>query len=112
MIGKKGKIAIGNDCFFNHDCSLNSLEKIEIGKGCLFGENVKIYDHNHKFLDTSIPIKEQGYFMEKVCIGQHCWIGSNVVILKGTIIGDNCVVGAGCIVRGKVENGTVLKSRN
>ena len=31
-------------------------------------------------------------------IGNRCWIGSNAVILKGAKIGDNCVIGAGCIV--------------
>lgn len=31
-------------------------------------------------------------------IGKHVWIGSNVVILKGVTIGDNAVIGAGCVV--------------
>lgn len=112
MIGKHGKVILGENCFFNHDCSLNCLEHIEIGKGCLFGENVKIYDHNHRFSDISKPIKEQGYVTEKVRIGQHCWIGSNVVILKGATIGDNCVVGAGCVVCTKIEDGMIIKRKD
>ena len=34
---------------------------IEIGEGTIFGENVKIYDHNHKFADLKRSIKEQGF---------------------------------------------------
>lgn len=107
-IGKQGQILIGKNCFFNHDCSLCSIEKIEIGDGCIFGENVKIYDHNHKFADLDIPIKMQGYSSAEVKIGKHCWIGSNVVILKGVSIGDNCVVGAGTIIRSDIDSNMIV----
>lgn len=108
-IEKGAKIKIGNDCFFNHGCSLNALDSIVIGDGCLFGENVKIYDHNHKFRDPNKRIKDQGFKTEKVTIGQHCWIGSNVVILKGTTIGNNCVIGAGCVVSGVIPSNCIVK---
>lgn len=112
MIAPEGKVEIGGNCFFNNGCSLNANELISIGEGTLFGENVKVYDHNHKFRNKDKPIKEQGFKNEKVLIGSHCWIGSNVVILKGTYIGDNCVIGAGCVVSGIIENNTVLKAIN
>ena len=111
IIGKGGKVSIGNNCFFNNDCSLTSLKSIKIGKGTLFGENVKIYDHNHKFNNLSLPIKGQGYSISEISIGSHCWIGSNVTILKGVHIGDNCVVGAGCVINRNIANNTIV-SRN
>lgn len=109
MIGKKGHIEIGNNCFFNNGCSLNANNYISIGEGTLFGENVKVYDHNHRFRDLNKPIKEQGFSDDEVVIGKHCWIGSNVVLLKGTYIGDNCVIGAGCVVSGNVPDNSVVK---
>jgi acetyltransferase-like isoleucine patch superfamily enzyme len=93
-----GVIEIGQSTFFNNDCSINALLHIQIGVDCLFGENVKIYDHNHQYKNLSLPIKDQGYTMAPVKIGNNCWIGSNVVILKGVTIGDNCVVGANSVV--------------
>lgn len=36
------------------------------------------------------------------------WIGLNALILKGTIIGDNCVVGAGAVVKGKFPANCVI----
>lgn len=105
------KIEIGRDCFFNNGCSLNVLKKIKIGDGCIFGENVKIYDHNHRFADSDKKIKEQGYSVSELNIGKHCWFGSNVVILKGANIGDNCVIGAGCIISGKIESNTLVKPK-
>lgn len=110
MIGKTGNISIGNNVFFNNNCSIVSLGKIEIGNGTIFGECVKIYDHNHRFSDPNVSIKKQGYSIGKIKIGSHCWIGSNVVILKNAVIEDNCVIGAGCIVSGTVKKGTIIKN--
>lgn len=108
MVDKGAEIRIGNDCFFNNYCSLNANKKIEIGEGSIFGENVKIYDHNHLYRDKMLTIKEQGYASAPVKIGKHCWIASNVVILKGVTIGDHCIIGAGCIVYKNVASNTVL----
>ena len=44
-----GKITIAGRVFFNSNVSISSVDSVEIGDGCLFGENVKIYDHDHKF---------------------------------------------------------------
>lgn len=109
MIGENAIIKIGDDCFFNNDCSLNSLNSITIGNRTIFGENVKIYDHNHKYNKKNIPIKQQGYSVGQVVIGHDCWIGSNVVILKGAHIGDNCVIGAGVVISSKIEDGSLVK---
>lgn len=49
IIKNNGKINIGDNCFFNYNCSITCLSNVEIGKNTLFGENVKIYDHNHRF---------------------------------------------------------------
>lgn len=79
---KNGKLQIEKDCFFNNGCTIGVNKSVVIEKGSIFGENVKIYDHNHKFADITKSIKSQGYSNGMVRIGQHCWIGSNVCILK------------------------------
>lgn len=108
MIGKNGEVNIGNNVFFNNYCSLNAIERIIIGDGTIFGENVKVYDHNHCYQDLNVPIKEQGFTSAPVNIGKHCWIASNVVILKGVTIGDNCVIGAGCVIYKDVPEESVM----
>lgn len=111
MKASKGYIEIGDNCFFNNDCSINCNNKVIIGDGSLFGENVKIYDHNHRFKDVK-PIKEQGFSNGTVMIGNHCWVGSNVVILKNTVINDNCVIGAGCVISGEIPKDTIVKNNS
>ena len=110
MVDIGAKVEIGSNCFFNNDCSINANKLVKIGDGTIFGENVKIYDHNHRFANLSTAIKEQGFSVGEVVIGSHCWIGSNVVILKGTIIGDNCVIGAGVVLSGEIKSNTIVKN--
>ena len=103
-----GIVRIGNGCFFNNNCSITAKEEINIGDNCIFGENVKIYDHNHKFSNNNLLIKEQGFNKKKIEIGKNCWIGSNVLILKGAEIGDNVVIAAGCIIKDKIPSNTLF----
>lgn len=112
LIDRGAKVEIGDNCFFNNNCSLASHNKIKIGAGTLIGENVKIYDHNHRFNRINVPIKNQGYTVAPVSIGKHCWIGSNVVILKGVTIGNNCVIGAGCVISQNIKDNTIVKQSN
>lgn len=107
-----GTIIIGKNCFFNNYCSLTARNRIIIGNNSIFGENVKIYDHNHRFNKSNIRLKNQGYSIGSVKIGNNCWIGSNVVLLKGTDIGDNCVIGAGCIINGKIPPASIVKNND
>ena len=38
--------------------------------------------------------------VKPIVIGRNVWIGNNVMILKGTEIGDNSVIGAGAVITG------------
>lgn len=107
IIIAEGKVKIGNECFFNNNCSLNSFELIEIGNKCIFGENVHIYDHNHIY-NLNIPISESGFNTSPVYIGDNVWVSSNVTILKGVKIGNNCVIGAGVVVYKDVPDNYIL----
>lgn len=108
VIEDDAKIVIGDNCFFNNNVTLASMSEIRIGEGTLFGENVKVYDHNHCYRDTDINIKDQGYTHEAIVIGKHCWVASNVVILKGVHIGDNCVIGAGCVIYKDIPSNSIV----
>lgn len=105
-----GRLVIGNTVFFNNACSITCFNSISIGDYCIFGENVKIYDHNHIYSDKSKPIAKQGMQLKEVVIGDNCWIGSNVTILAGVHIGQGCVIGAGCVVYKDLPENTILYS--
>ncbi len=109
-LGKNGHIKIGKGSFFNNYCSINCMEKIEIGNDCLFGERVSIYDHDHIFNKKGL-IMDNGFKNQPIIIGNNCWIGSNVIILKGTVIGNNVVIGAGIVINGTIPDNSIVKRK-
>ena len=45
---------------------------------------------------------------KRVIIGDHCWIGHNVTILKGVTIGEGSIIGARSVVTRDVEARTMV----
>ncbi len=114
-VGKKAELKIGQNVFINNYCSINCLKYIEIGENTLFGEGVKIYDHNHaySFENEQLNVSRKDFTFGEVKIGKNCWLGSNVVVLKGVTIGDNSIIGAGCVIHKDVsENSVIANSQN
>jgi len=102
-----GKIVIGDNTKINYGCMLTSREMIHIGQGVEFGPNVLIYDHDHDFRAKG-GLKATKFKSQPIEIGSNSWIGANALILKGTKIGANCVVGAGCILSGEFPDNTLI----
>lgn len=96
MVGQQAKLQIGDRVYFNENMMISCKSSVIIGQGCKFGPNVSIFDNNHRY-DAQSGVSEQHTYAP-VSIGENCWIGANVVILKGVTIGKNCVIGAGCVV--------------
>ena len=109
LIDSAAKVHIGDRVFFNNYCSVVSMNNIFIGSDCIFGENVKIYDHNHRFNIKNEPKAKQGFKTAPIMIKDNCWIANDVVILKGVTIGENSVIGAGCIVKEDVPPNSVMQ---
>ncbi len=111
LMYKNSKLIIADNVFFNNYCSINCLEKIEIGENTLFGEGVKVYDHNHNhsFVANTLTIDRNEFSTAPIKIGRNCWIGSNVVILKGVEIGDNVIVGANCLIYKSIPANSTVK---
>ena len=90
---------------------------IYIGENTCIGGNCKILDNDFHPIDMEdrirllndvhggdsnlIPTRE-------IHIGKNCFLGCNSIILKGTVLGDGCVVGAGAVVSGKFEDNCVI----
>ena len=85
---------IGSGFSCNNGCMFLCFEGMTFGTDCLFGRDVEIRDSDGHFI---LEPDEQGRFIEKinkkpVRIGNHVWLCTNVRILKGVEIDDDCVV--------------------
>jgi acetyltransferase-like isoleucine patch superfamily enzyme len=104
----ESSIHIGKDAIIAGATQLAATEgkKIVIGDNLLCsnavtirtGDSHSIYDENGTRVNHA----------KDVVIGSHVWVGNQVIILKGSSIGDESVVGSGAIVTGGTEPRVVL----
>lgn len=88
-------LIIGDRVFFNHNCSITCVKRIEIGSGCNIANNVVIIDHDHNIGEHGVV---EGLNSSAVKIGNNVWIGANVVVLKGVTIGNGAIIAAGAVI--------------
>lgn len=89
-------IAVGMKVFFNFNCVVLDVMRVEIGSNVLFGPAVQIYTATHpidaarrrRWLELAKPVS----------IGSDVWVGGGAIICPGVSIGDRCVIGAGSVV--------------
>ncbi len=98
---KNAVISLGKHCVMNRFTTLIAHKGITLGDGVMLGENVKIYDNDHTIEGNKVLRRE--FSVEAVTIGDGCWIANNAVVLKGSSMGPNTVVGALSLVAGKLD---------
>jgi len=101
-----GSLICEDNVFLNRDVSINCRDYISIGKNTMFGEGVKVYDHDHLRVNGKISLLD--FNTSPIKIGSNVWIGSNSIILKGVTIGDNVIISAGSIVTKSVPDNVIL----
>ncbi|ENQ3078067.1 acyltransferase [Bacillus sp. WLY-B-L8] len=102
-----GVLDIGEKVFINDNCNINCINKISIGRNTKIAPNVSINDHDHNYKN----IEDSHLIKGEVKIGENVWIGSNVVILRDTFIGDNTVIAAGSVVKGQIPSNTLFVNK-
>ncbi len=101
------RIEVGDRTEFNNNLMLKSEgEGIRIGRDCLFGAEVQIFDSDFHQLD---PARRVGGTPETgaVEIGDNVFAGMGVKILKGVTIGSDSVIGAGSVVTKSIPAGVI-----
>lgn len=101
-------IRIGNRCNIGRGASLVGRVGIEIGDDVTTAPDLYVTDHNHAYDDVDTPIANQWPHEAPVSIGRGSWLGTGVVVLPGTTIGENVTVAAGSVVRGDIPDRCVV----
>lgn len=110
------KIEIGDNVGIS-GATIYARKGISIGDNTCIGGNCKILDNDFHPIDTEDRLKlladvhggdSELVPSKEIKIGKNCFIGCNSIILKGTVLGERCVVGAGAVVSGKFEDNCVI----
>lgn len=104
-----GKITIGGGTGVS-GTTIYAIDRIDIGRNCIIGANTKIFDSDMHPLHENIrhPHLMKNVKRRPIIIGDECFIGANCLILKGTCLGRNCVVGAGSVVSGIFPDNVII----
>lgn len=111
IIAKCGGYVEINEGVCMSGCTIYSMASIKIGRNTDIGAGCKIIDNDFHPLQYShrCPVEQVDKIKKRpICIGEGCFLGANSIILKGTILGNNCVVGAGSVVHGTWPDNSII----
>lgn len=91
VISEQTNVFFGNDCLISYDTCIRT------------GDPHLVYDcKNHERINHS----------KSLYVGDHVWIGQNVMLLKGTKIGSGSIIGAMSLVTGKLYKSNCIYGGN
>ncbi len=105
-----GKIEIGKECGISGS-TIYAWKSIKIGDYTRIGANCKIVDNDFHPVELKFRhngLNEQYTRRSPIEIGDDCFIGMNSIILKGTRLGNNVIVGAGSVVHGVFPDNVII----
>lgn len=108
-LSKYGKgLSIGSNFAIGQFAEFGAAGGIEIGNDVIMGSYISFHSENHNFSDSTKPIREQGVTSKGIKLGNNIWVGAKVTFLDGTVIGNNCVIAAGAVVKGVFPDNVVI----
>lgn len=104
----RGRIVLGSRVWATHSLQLFATERVEIEDDVMFGANVFICDCQHGYGTAEVPYKNQVYdHVKPIRIGAGSWIGQNVVVMPGVVIGRQAIVGANSVVTKSIPSACI-----
>ena len=105
----------GSPIFISASCTFDGSDYslIRIGDSTVVSSNVSFLTHDYSISRArdalqGVHIRPEIAILKPVSVGANSFIGRSALLLPGTEIGDDCIVGAGSVVRGKVPNGSIV----
>lgn len=112
---------ISNTAYFDG----SDFSMIELGDGCTISREVMFLTHDYSIHTVLVGLSDtlceetnsrlkawdqcnNALIQRKIIVGDHSFIGARASLLPGTRIGNNCIVGAGAVVRGNVPDNTIV----
>lgn len=107
----ESSVHIGKKLYVGRNSIIASRNEIHIGSNVRIGPNVLIYDHDHNYDENGVKTESSidAYKLGKIVIEDNVWIAGGVIILRNTFIGKNSIIGARCMVKGRIPADSIIK---
>jgi acetyltransferase-like isoleucine patch superfamily enzyme len=102
-------IVIGQSTFIgpSHLAATEDQSYISIGDHCMLSSNINIRTgDSHAIIDIEMNVRINQ--AQNISIGNHCWIGEGVKILKGVILKEDVIVATGSIVTQSFDSNNLI----
>jgi len=110
MVGVNGNLAFGKNFLVTAESEIACFNHVEFGDNCLLSWDILIMDTDfHSIIDEMGNVLNPN---KPVIIGNKVWIGCRCLVLKGTVIPNNCVIGANTTVKSQLDTENALYAGN
>lgn len=92
--------------YIHTDAYLDPSGGLYIESGVVISTRTIVLTHDWSFLKRRQTGKYRAY--HSVRIGNNTFVGAGAIILLGTIIGKFCIIGAGAVVKGKIDDYSIM----
>lgn len=99
---------IGKPEYIHQDAYLDPSGGLTIGMRTVFSTRVIVLTHDWSFLKREKRKKNFSNAYKSVVIGDESFIGAGAIVLPGTTIGKFCIIGAGTVVKGNIEDYSIM----
>ena len=105
QIMRGGVLSIGDNSGISNT-AITVAESVNIGRNVFIGAGCKIYDTDFHPIEAEFRFGDSADLArtktKRIIIEDGAFIGGHSIILKGTHIGENSVIGAGSVVTGNI----------
>jgi acetyltransferase-like isoleucine patch superfamily enzyme len=109
-VGQNGKMIIGNNFNVTSNAQIGCFHNVTIGKDVLFSWDVLLMDtDSHPICNQEMELINAD---RPIVVKDNVWVGARTIILKGTCLPENSVVGAGSLINRRYEKANVLIAGN
>ena len=100
-------IRIGSNVGIRPYCTLTAAESIVIEDFVAMGSFTSVIDSDHTFVKGEPSPLRGPLEASPIRIGRGTWIGERVAILRGSDIGQRCIIGSNSVVRGHIPDNSI-----
>jgi acetyltransferase-like isoleucine patch superfamily enzyme len=104
---RKQGMKIGNNCHLETFSFSTEPYLVEIGDNVTIASGTVCITHDGAIICFKADFPGEDVF-GKIIVGNNVFIGDNCTLLPNTRIGNNCIVGAGSVLRGKFNDNSVI----
>jgi acetyltransferase-like isoleucine patch superfamily enzyme len=112
LLKNNGVKVNGTPRFIAKSVKFDDFDRIVLGDRLVVSMNVHFLTHDYSFTTALIAINETPKkdigLLRDIFIGTNVFIGMNCILLPGSNIGNNVIIGAGSIVRGTIPDFAIV----